>query len=364
MVELADIFRLHGSEYLGKHGQSMLPSQKEALLNIMLCRTPALGGSVYQCHDCPKQDYSYHSCKNRACPKCRNDETSAWIQRQNALLFPSDYFLITTTLPHVFNPLAQNHQRKIYSSFMYQSAQAILTLVRDPRFVGGQTGFVGVLQTWDSRVRFHLHVHFLVPAGALSDDARSWLRPKGTDFLIHETPLGILLKGKFKAAVTKAGLSHVVSPDAWKKPWFPDCQFIGPAHHAIKYLAPYIYRVAISNNRIETLHDGRVTFRYKNRRTDTWERETIPALEFMGRFLQHVLPKGFQKVRYYGLLHPKKRDLLNRARELLGAMPYAKPQKKTKDPTKGYRNCPHCGGKLFLLKALKPERQRGPPCSS
>lgn len=357
MSELADIIRLHGPEYTDAH--SLSTDQWNAYRAILSCRTPVRGGRVYTCKKCKREDYSYHSCKNRACPKCLNQETTAWIEQQRALLPPGEYFLVTTTLPHSVHPVARQNFKKVLSAFFNASGKAVIELASDPRFLGGKPGALGVIQTWERYMRLHIHVHFLVPAGALlSSRHHRWIRPKKSTFLIHEQPLGLLVRGKFKDAMKEAGLFDAIPKSTWTKDWVSDCKHIGSSHHALKYLAPYIYRTAISNKRIVSLHNGIVTFKVWHREQKRYTLEQLSASRFLERFLQHVMPKGLQRVRYFGLLHSSNRALLNIARFILGKQPYVKPQ-KTQNPNKAFRPCPHCGGELFLLG--NAVRGRGPP---
>lgn len=361
MIELADIFARHGPEYLAKYGPRMLPSHRRAMRDIINCRTPVMGGKTYRCKQCGKLDYSYHSCKNRSCPKCANEQTTAWLEKQKALLLPVKYFMVTCTLPALLRPLARSRQKTIYSLLMQSFAAALQKLALDPRHLGGRIGMVGVLQTWARNMSYHVHTHFIVPAGGLSPDGKIWLNSRYNKFLVPEKPLGIIFRAKFRDALKKTGLFHLAPAQVWKQNWVVDCEPVGTAQEALKYLAPYIYRVAIANNRIEKLENGCVTFRYRRSDSQQFRRRTLPAEKFISCFLQHVLPKGFQKVRYYGLLSPKNRHLLNTARKLLGFGPYQKPQPKSSDPDKPHRNCPHCGGQLLLIEIIHHRRSRAPP---
>ncbi len=368
MVELADIFRLHGPAYRAKFDGRMLPSHLKAMQAIEQCRTETLGGHVYLCRDCGETEYSYHSCKNRSCPKCQNEETTQWLEKQRALLLPVPYFLNTYTLPDELRDVARSHQETVYSILLQSSAAALKELALDPKYLGGKVGMVGVLQTWARDLASHLHVHYLVPGGALSLDDQKWLSPRYKDWLVPVKALSKVFRRKFKKALTKAGLIGQVPRRVWKKNWVVHCKPAGTGPEALQYLAPYIYRIAISNNRIEELENGQVTFRYKESDTGQWQRTTLPAEELIRRFLQHVLPKGFIKVRYYGFLSPTCRESLGKIKNLLGTVgsdnlsgnndgtcqsPHA-PQPEQK------RSCRHCGGQLVLVFDL-PRNERAPP---
>lgn len=357
MVELADIFLRHGPEYLDRFENRMVPSHIKAMQDIVDCRTPSMGGRVYQCQnpECQKHAYSYHSCGNRNCPKCGQDRTEKWLEKQQKLLLPTHYFLVTFTLPAELRPIARSNQKLIYNLLFKSSAAALQKLAKDTRFVGGDIGMMGGLHTWRRDMHYHPHVHFIVPGGGLSADHRQWM-PSNPKFFVRVEPLSIIFREKFRDAFKKTPLYQNVSNSVWTKDWVVNSKPVGDGHRALKYLAPYVYRVAITNNRIEKLENGSVIFRYKDSETNQWETETVPAMEFTRRFLQHVLPKGFVKIRYYGLFSPAKRNLLAVVKYLLGKM--TEPDESTPNHTEHL--CPHCGDHLILIKTL-PRPPRAPP---
>lgn len=362
MVEVADIFRRHGPEYREKFSSRMLPSHLKAMEAIEQCRTDALGGKVYFCNSCQEYHYCYHSCQNRHCPKCQNDQADAWLEDQKDLLLPVPYFMVTFTLPEELRSLVRSHQKELYNLLFRCSAAALQELARDQRFVGGKIGMVGVLQTWTRDLFYHPHIHYLVPGGGLSPDGTQWLS-SSKDFLVHTRPLSVLFRAKFRDALKKTDLFPLIDPDVWKKQWVVDCEPVGAGEEAFRYLAPYIFRVAISNNRILKLEDGRVTFEYKDSDSGRSKLCTLSAEEFIRRFLQHVLPDRFVKVRYYGFLAPTNRHLLDSIRGLLGAPAVERKPAGTdsdaKEPGEGLR-CPKCGAILIFVQTLEP-RSRLPP---
>ena len=317
MLGVADIIQVYGPAYRAKYGQRLLPSHQRALADLEQCRTEALGGHVYHCDGCDQPCYRYYSCQNRHCPQCQHQAGQQWLERQRGRLLPVPYFMVTFTLPEPLRRLARANQQVIYNLLFRTSAAAVQELARDPRFVGGQVGLVGVLQTWARDMSYHPHVHYLVPGGGLSEDGQRWLRSRNT-FLVHVKPLGRLFRAKFRAALQHTDLSDQIPADVWRTEWVVHCQPVGTGQAALKYLAPYIFRVAISNNRIVKVAEGQVTFSYKDPNGGKAKRCTLPAEEFIRRFLQHVLPKGFVKVRYYGLFSPSHRARLAQARALLG----------------------------------------------
>ena len=358
MVELAEIFRLHGPEYRAKFSNRMLPSHRRAMQDIENCRTESLGGQLYFCSQCQEQRYSYHSCKNRHCPKCQNDQANDWLKAQQSLLLPVTHFLVTFTLPDELRALARSHQKPIYNLLFRASAAALLQLAQDPRFVGGRLGMVGLLHTWTRQLLYHPHVHYIVTGGGLTDKGR-WVSSR-KDFLVPVKALSRIFRAKFRDELKKTELfAHVRAP-VWQKDWVVHSEPVGSGEAAFKYLAPYIFRVAISNYRILRLEHGAVSFSYKESATDQVKSCTVTAQEFIRRFLQHVLPNRFVKVRYYGLLSPAQRRLLQKARQLLSATTgkLKREDLKTTQP-RPLPSCPHCGGLLTLLGPLAP-RGRAP----
>ena len=290
----------------------MLPSHLASMRAIEQCRTEALGGHLYYCTDCDESWYSYHSCRNRHCPKCQQDAAQNWLEKQCDLLLPVPYFLVTFTLPQSLRSLARSQQKCVYNLLFRSAAQSLQQLAQDSRFVGGQIGMVGILQTWTRDLRYHPHVHFLVPGGGLSTDGERWLRAKN-HFFVHVKPLAKLFRGKMRAGLHKAGLLSPIPDSVWRQPWVVDCRPVGKGESALKYLAPYVFRVALSNKRILKVEHDRVTFSYQNGETKQQRTCTLPVEAFIHRFLQHVLPRGFVKVRYYGRTEVVRRSIAETA---------------------------------------------------
>jgi hypothetical protein len=312
MVEIAEIFRIHGPADRTTFGDRMHPRHLRAMQDIERCRTETLGGQVYHCETCREYQYSYHSCKNRHCPKCQQDQAEPWLDNQKRLLRPVPHCMVTCMLPAELRALARRHQQTLYHILFRSSSEALQELALDPRFIGGRIGMVGVLHTWTRDLRYHPHVHDMVAGGGLSTEG-PWL-PARQDFLVHVTPLSVLFRGKFRAYLQKADLFPLVDAHVWHKDWVVHCEPIGSGAEAFRYLAPYIFRVAISNNRILTREDGHVTFQYKDSATDQTTSATVTAEEFIRRFLQHVLPDRFINVRYDGFLSPGNRHVLHGVR--------------------------------------------------
>jgi len=363
MPEMADILRTSAPEYMTKYGRRMVASHKRAIKDIILCRTPPIGGRVYRCNPCGDYRYSYHSCGNRNCPKCGNDDTTRWLAAQQALLLPVPYFMVTSTLPEELRHVARSNQRLVYGLLSRLTAEAIQKLARDPEWVGGEIGLLGVTQTWARDMSYHVHAHFIVPAGGISADGKRWL-PAQRDYLMPEKAVAKIMRAKFHDALKKhPDLLKQVPTKVWRTDWVVNIKPVGKGKSALKYIAPYIFRVAISNKRISRFEEGRVTFSYKDS-NEQWREMTLEAEEFIRRFMQHVLPLRFVKVRYYGFLSPKKRLLLEAVKELFGLF-------KAQNEKSGsgcnlatevrVMRCPKCGSEMVFIKEIKPERWRAPP---
>ena len=361
MTGLAEIFRQYGPVYRAKYGSSMLPSHRRTMADIERCRTRPLGGHVYYCDKCEAYVYSYHSCQNRHCPQCGHEAGQRWLAHQQQFRLPAPYFMVTFTLPEELRAVARSNQNLIYNMLFRTSAAALQQLAQDPRFVGGQIGMIGVLQTWARDMRYHPHVHYLVPGVGVGFEGQSWRRC-GAKFLVHVKPLSILVRGKFQAALKKTELYDQVPDRVWAKAWVVHCEAVGSGEAALKYLAPYIFRVALSNRRIVKVDNDEVTFWYQDSKTKKRRYCTLPAEEFIRRFLQHVLPKGFVKVRYYGLFSPSYRPVLHQLRLWLPCpeLSVAEPACPT-PPLERSCRCPTCGQPMRLIETLKPCKYRPPP---
>jgi len=366
MPELADIFRLHGPPYLAKYHARLLPSHRRTLQDICACRTATLGGHLYRCPQCQQEHYQYHSCKNRHCPQCQQEQAEGWLEQQRALLLPTPYFLATFTLPQGVRALTRGHQKVVYALLFQASQQALQRLAADPKYIGGSLGLIGVLQSWARDLRYHPHVHYLIPGGGLAPDGHTW-RPARSTYLLPEKPLAQLFRAKFRDLLKKAGLFDQVPATVWQQDWVVDLLAVGSGQAALKYLAPYIFRVALSNRNLLALRDGQVTFQYRHAETNATRITTLPAERFIGRFLQHVLPRGLQKVRTYGWLHPKQRHRFAILKEHLQstspqpldpARASPAPQQQVSSRSPVFR-CPRCA--CALLHICEIRGRRGPP---
>lgn len=368
MLEVADIFRLHGASYCARFGDRLLPSQARAMHDIQACRTAYFGGHVKRCDHCGQKVYVYHSCGNRNCPKCHREQTERWIDKQRARLLPCRYYLVTFTLPDELRPLARTHQKKVYGLLMRCAAAALRKLAADPQYLGGCPGCLAVLHTWTRAMLYHPHAHLLVTAGGLSRNGNVWLEPKNPAFLVPVLALSVIFRAKICAALKRTGLLDQVTPSVWKKPWVVHCQPAGSGEKVLDYLGRYVFRVAITNSRLERIDHGQVTFRYRDNRTRELRHVTLPAEEFIRRFLQHVLPRSCAKVRYYGIWSGSCRKQLDQTRTLLGGPPSVAAVDSVPDPSASERpisppaRCPYCKiGYLIPVELIYPHR-RAPPC--
>ena len=318
-VELADVVRRFGPKYTSQHGHVMMPSQKRALADIAACCTKELGGRLYRCNDCDESFWRFHCCRNRACPKCHGRQTWAWLERRQAELLPCGYFHAVATVPSELRDAFRRDQKFMYGLLIRVSAEAVKELCAKRRHLGGLPGILSVLHTWNGQLGYHPHVHMLITGGGITHDGEHWEPARG-EFLV---PVGVLSKkiaAKFRDALQKEKPSVFANIPAgvWRREWVSFVKHYGHGNDAVlNYLSRYVFRTAISNARILAVDETQVTFRFKDRRTDTWQTMRLPGVEFLRRFLQHVLPRGFHKVRYYGLWHHSKRNLSSRAWLLL-----------------------------------------------
>lgn len=360
MTTLADIVAAHANDYLTTFGAHMLPSHRRALFDIAACRTEVMGGHVSECEECGHQHYSYHSCKNRSCPKCHGTETKVWLDRREAELLPVRYFHLVFTLPSELRDVVRKNQKQLYTILMQSAAETLAKIGLDPKFVGGKLGMLAVLHTWTRALEHHPHVHMLVPAGGLNKDG-VW-RQSRKKFLVPVQALSKLFRARFMKLARKALPKETFPQEVWDKEWVVFCKpTFNRAKKVLRYLGRYVHRIAISNNRILALKDGRVTFRYQNCDSRQWKTMTLPAKEFLRRYLQHVLPQGFHKVRYYGLLSPVNRMTLKRL-QLLLAERYSKQEAtETKAPEMPKNLCPCCEEGMMVIISWLPRTARSPP---
>ena len=365
MRTVAEIIRLHGAAYRAHVGDRLLPSQARVLRDLAACRTAYFGGHLTQCDHCERQVVRYHSCGNRHCPTCHGPRTERWLETQRAQLLPCPYYLVTFTLPRDLRALAFAHQRVVYGVLMRRAAAALQRLAADPRYVGARLGCLAVLHTWTRAMLYHPHVHLLVTAGGLSPDGTQWIAPKNPAFLVPVQALSVIFRAKVCAGLRRAGLLDQVPPGIWTTPWVGHAQPAGRGQRVLDYLGRYVFRIAIATSRLEAITDNDVTFRYRDNRSQEERPVTLTGVEFLDRFLQHVLPRGCAKVRYYGLWSAAHHADRTRARTLLTTLALittAQALEPARASSLGdLPRCPHCRvGTLIVIAVLRPWWSRPP----
>lgn len=383
-VEVGDVIRKHGAEYRATH---RLPKHHHDVLNALeQCRTAALGGHVDACDRCGHERISYNSCRNRHCPKCGALAKERWLAAREQELLPVPYFHVVFTIPEELNHLVLTNARVMFQMLFQTVAETLLTLARDPKQLGAHIGALAVLHTWGQNLTCHPHIHCIIPGGGLSADGKTWIACRERFFLPVKV-LSRLFRGKMlhhlKRAYRTNALKFVgesrhvklrtVVDSLYKKEWvvYAKEPFGGP-QQVLAYLGRYTHRVAISNDRLMSMHDGRVTFRWRDYRDASTEKlMTLDAGEFIRRLLLHVLPKGLCKIRYYGIMSNRNRKMmLTRCRELLGIRPArdddsAPPgtwQEVLLELTGiDIRLCPECHtGRMIVRRMLRPMRPQAP----
>ena len=322
-LRVHQLLRNLAPDYQKRFGPSLPQRHRQVLKKILLCRTPALGGQLFACPDCPGFLYRYHSCNDRHCPQCGQTDADDWLQRQGGrLLLPSPYFLVTFTVPEALRRFIRSHQQIALDLLFACSARALQELARNPRRLGADLGMLGVLHTWSRTLIFHPHVHYLIPGGGLSPDGRQWIaaRPK---FLLPVKALGAHLRTLFKTRLQKEhpDLFAQVPDKVWKRHWNVDSRPAGSGQNALRYLSRYVFKTATGNRKVQLLADGKVQWNFRESKSGRATSIQLDPLEFMGRFLQHILPRGYARVRTFGWLHPAAKVRANRVRALLGQQP-------------------------------------------
>jgi hypothetical protein len=317
-------------EYLQRFGSAMPARQRQVLQTILSCRTPARGGELFACPDGHGFDYRYHSCNDRHCPLCGQTDAEHWLQRQQQrLLLPTPYFLATFTGPEPLRMFIRSHLQITLDLFFAASSQALQDLAANPRRLGAQLGLLGVLHTWSRTLIFHPHIHYLIPGGGLSPDDRQWVAAKD-HFLLHHQPLGDRCRTLFKERLQRdhPDLFQQVPAPVWKTHWNVGLQAAGSGENALHYLGRYVFKTATGNRILSQLPDGRLLWPYRDSRTHQDTAIPLEPLEWMRRFLQHILPPYFARVRTFGFFHPAAKVRLNRVRALLRQKPFLTPQEK------------------------------------
>ncbi len=384
-LEVADSARAAGDTFIERNRKWLRWMHVKVLLAIARCRTAALGGHLDECTRCRHRAISFNSCRNRHCPKCQAGARERWIAARRRELLPTRYLHVVFTLPHRLAPLVLQNKKILYDLLFRTSAETLLEVARDPRYLGAEIGFFSVLHTWSQKLNIHPHVHCVVPAGGLSLDHTHWVRSRENYFL-PKPVLRKVFRGKFVDALKQAfqndqlnfhgDLKFLAQPKtfaAWLRPLYRQTwvvylkrPFGGPAY-VLQYLGRYTHRVAISNHRLVSFADGQVTFRWRDSADHNKQKLlTLPVDEFLRRFLLHLLPEGFVRIRNFGFLANRKRAiLLPLCFQLLGAVPEPQAEQhasSTEDFPDLWR-CPKCGGPMKIIERLTASQiqLRSPP---
>jgi len=361
MSTLAEAVRRHWPSYVQKYGKRIPTAHARAAAAILRCRTPEAGMVYYRCQSCGRHEAAPVSCGHRACNACGEHKAAQWEARQRARLLPVPCHLITCTIPAEFRALFRRHQRLCYDLLFKQSAAALMDLAADPRHLGGDIGLSGVLHTWTRDLRYHPHIHYLVPAGALT--ATGWRRPQNPGILLPAKPLARRVRNLFRAALKAADfhLYMTLPHAAWRKPWNVDARPVGSGEKAFGYLARYIQKTALDAARILKADDAKVVIRYTHRQSGKPRTASLPGVEFLRRFLQHVLPRGFMRVRHFGFLSAAAKARYERIRALLRARLACAARPPA--PTSCCRTCSGCGAAMQFIHLVRPAPARAPPSS-
>jgi hypothetical protein len=381
-LEVADVFRDHADAFLDRYGDTLSPEQRRAFCDIAACRTAALGGHVEECDRCGHQRIAYNSCRNRHCPKCQATAAAQWMEAREAELLPVEYYHVVFTLPAALGPIALQNPREVYGLLFRAAAETLQQIAADPEHLGAEIGFLAVLHTWGQNLEHHPHVHCVVPGGGLSPDGSRWIAcPPG--FFLPVRVLSRVFRGKFLTMLGNAfergdlsfhgKLESLADAGEFRRRLTASAQaewvvyakppFGGP-DQVLKYLAGYTHRVAISNRRLVALEDGEVKFHWKDYAHGRGEKTmTLEATEFIRRFLLHVLPSGFVRIRHYGFLANRVcREKLALCRALLGAeespVPVAPEPANEPRATVGGEPaasvCPACGaGRMVIVASFR-----------
>jgi len=395
--QVADVFRRHGAAYREANAGHLDRCQRRVMAAIEVCRTAALGGHVLQCKACGTKEVAYCSCRDRHCATCQGSAARAWLEARQADLLPAEYFHVVFTLPQQIAAIAYQNKAIVYGILFEAAAETLKKIAGDPEHLGAEIGFTAVLHTWGQTLTHHPHVHCIVPGGGLSPDRASWVACRPGYFL-PERVLSTLFRGEFLGKLVAAykekrlqffsDLAHLADPRAfsaylaplWQLNWVVDCKqpFAGP-EQVLRYLSRYTHRVAISDHRLVEATDEGVTFRWKDYSDGARVKlMTLAPVEFIRRFLLHILPDGFQRIRHYGFLANGNRQArLARIRELLPAVPRRHGVPATQDAATGtgetecaaastsdedwQPTCPACGGEMEILETLPKARIRSAP---
>ncbi len=354
MTTITDILTAYAPEYIARH-PTLPTSHHKALHALLNCRTGHDGYSLYACQRCGGRHRILHSCGNRHGPQCQHDKAEQWLHNQLEKQLPGPYFLITFTVPETLRPFCRAHPRPAYQALFKASAEALQRLAHDARFIGtALPGFTGIRHPWGRQLQYHPHIHYVVPGGGLSKDRDAWL-PSRANFYVPVRALSPIYRAIFAEEMRTASLLEQIDPQVWQMPWNVHSQAQPQSATALQYLAPYVFQVAISNRRIVSLKERTVTFTYRKPGSARPRTTQLDVLEFIRRFLQHVLPSGFMKGRHFGFMSASCAITTADIRCMMptqNATASASPPGRDK-PAAAW-SCPHCGGELRVVSRVWP----------
>ena len=339
-MELSSIINQYYDAFMTKYAGTVLPGHLKAMSAICNCRTPASGEVYVQCPDCHHGQWRPLSCGHRSCPKCQNHEASQWIDRQQAKLLPVAYFMATFTLPYQLRSLVWNYQKIVFSIFFLCVSGTLKDFGLNPKNLGAEIGMTMVLHTHNRKLDFHPHIHVVIPGGGVDKRRRQWKKKKGK-YLFNEFAMAKVFRARFLVALNEAGL---FIPESVPPKWVVDCAHVGKGITALKYLSRYLYRGVISEKNIVSNKNGRVTFKYIESKTGNTRYRTLKGEDFLHLIMQHVLPKGFRRVRDYGFLHGNAKKLLVLVQLILHVM-----VKEIKQRPRPVFKCPFCMSPMVVL---------------
>jgi len=359
MKIIQQIFVDHADEYK-RTAKYISPNQIKALDAVCRCRTPRAGQHMFECPGCGEKYIADSSCGNRHCPVCQNDKAANWVYKQELKALRCTYFMTTFTIPRQLHGIARRYQGKVYRAMFDASSDSLKTLMKDKRFTGCDlTGFFGILHTWGRQIQYHPHVHYVVAGGGISSDENRWVSAEN-NFLVHVKALSAMFKAKLNARLKQENLLEFIPECVWEKDWVVHCKAVGDGCSVLKYLGAYVFRVGISNSRIVDYDGEKVTFKYYKVGSSRPRTCVLNAREFIRRYLQHVLPSGFMKVRHYGFMSGKCRIKIEQIRKMIAdfvvfigeTMP-PKPPNKLKPLL-----CPKCNISMKWISFISPRQMQ------
>ena len=367
MSAIQEIFSRFAPAYVARFGALMPNSHRQVINAIINCRTGALGAVCFACGQCGCRHVTAASCGNRHCPTCQGAKAFAWLDRQIERQLPGPHFMLTFTVPEALRGVLRANQKVGYGALFAASAEAIKALAKDTRHLGASgCGFFGVLHTWGRQLQYHPHIHYVIPGGAIDVDSGRWHRSKNA-FFLPVRALSKLFRGKFLALMKASDLYALIPESVWLQDWNVNCQSVPSADATLNYLAPYVFKVAISDHRISKVEGDQVHVRWKKVGSQRNRLMILDAVEFMRRFLTHVLPSGFMKIRYFGFLGSSAKITLEQVHLSiqLASRFELKPPTTTRKTTP-VPACRDCGGTLQFVCVIRPcnstdMRRTGPP---